>query len=66
MPVAVGHEAGHGRSAGLHARTSTSFYRVFYRSCAMSPAEYRRHDTPAGAVGVEGEAAAMVGETGAE
>ncbi len=24
------------------------FYRVFYRSCAMSPAEYRRQYTPAG------------------
>ena len=25
------------------------FYRVFYRSCAMSPGEYRRYYTPAGA-----------------
>jgi AraC-like DNA-binding protein len=24
------------------------FYRVFYRSCAMSPGEYRRYYTPAG------------------
>jgi len=24
------------------------FYKVFYRSCAMSPAEYRRYYTPAG------------------
>ena len=30
------------------------FYKVFYRSCAMSPGEYRRYYTPAGgeAVGV--------------
>lgn len=27
------------------------FYRVFYRSCAMSPGEYRRYYTPAGASG---------------
>jgi hypothetical protein len=34
------------------------FYRVFYRSCAMSPGEYRRYYTPAGA----GEAAPGPGE----
>ena len=28
------------------------FYRVFYRSCAMSPGEYRRYYTPAGGEGV--------------
>ena len=42
------------------------FYRVFYRSCAMSPAEYRRYYTPAGAVRVEGEVAALAGEAAAE
>ena len=26
----------------------SQFYKVFYRSCAMSPAEYRRYYTPAG------------------
>ena len=33
------------------------FYRVFYRSCAMSPGEYRRYYTPAG-VEVEADPAA--------
>ncbi len=27
------------------------FYKVFYRSCAMSPGEYRRYYTPATAAG---------------
>jgi AraC-like DNA-binding protein/quercetin dioxygenase-like cupin family protein len=31
----------------------SQFYRVFYRSCAMSPGEYRRYYTPAGASGGE-------------
>ena len=34
------------------------FYRVFYRSCAMSPGEYRPYYTPAGA----GGATALVAE----
>jgi len=32
------------------------FYKVFYRSCAMSPGEYRRYYTPAGGEPVAGRA----------
>ncbi len=35
------------------------FYKVFYRSCAMSPGEYRRYYTPAGGDAVGIPAAAM-------
>lgn len=38
------------------------FYRVFYRSCAMSPAEYRRYYTPAGASAPLGELAVGAAE----
>jgi AraC-like DNA-binding protein len=37
------------------------FYRVFYRSCAMSPGEYRRYYTPAGG-GADGSVAPRAGE----
>jgi AraC-like DNA-binding protein len=36
------------------------FYKVFYRSCAMSPGEYRRYYTPAGSDGKADPAAATV------
>jgi AraC-like DNA-binding protein/quercetin dioxygenase-like cupin family protein len=35
------------------------FYRVFYRSCSMSPGEYRRYYTPAGAEDAERPPSAM-------
>jgi AraC-like DNA-binding protein/mannose-6-phosphate isomerase-like protein (cupin superfamily) len=35
------------------------FYKVFYRSCAMSPGEYRRYYTPAGGDAVGTQATAM-------
>jgi len=35
------------------------FYRVFYRSCSMSPGEYRRYYTPAGAGNAEGAPSAI-------
>jgi AraC-like DNA-binding protein/mannose-6-phosphate isomerase-like protein (cupin superfamily) len=42
------------------------FYRVFYRSSAMSPAEYRRYYTPAGAGEAGDEPTAGAGEAGDE
>lgn len=43
------------------------FYRVFYRSCAMSPGEYRRYYTPAGVnpAGADEELDAAVPDTAA-
>jgi len=38
------------------------FYRVFYRSCAMSPGEYRRYYTPAGVNDGEGTPSAIEAE----
>jgi YesN/AraC family two-component response regulator len=36
------------------------FYKVFYRSCAMSPGEYRRYYTPTGGDATAPQAAATV------
>jgi hypothetical protein len=52
-------ERGRAGAFELRARRADSytnlhqFYRVFYRSCAMSPGESRRNYTPAGTSGAE-------------